>query len=123
MLLLLGTLMMLLLLLLRLLWTVEMLMLEGLHRPGSGSCCWLVTGMLRWAWHRCCCSAQPVLGQELVARHAQLSPPGLLVCNSRHSSRPVRSDKYLVLNQHQQSSHRIEPMRGELESVSDCDSH
>ena len=86
MLLLLGTLMMLLLLLLRLLWTVEMLRLEGLHWPGSGRRL-LVTGMLRWAWHRCCCSAQPVLGQELVARHAQLSPPGLLVCNSRHTVR------------------------------------
>ena len=84
MLLLLGTLMMLLLLLLRLLWTVEMLRLEGLHSPGSGRRL-LDTGMLRWAWHRC--SAQPVLGQELVTRHAQLSPPGLLVCNSGHTVR------------------------------------
>ena len=85
-------LLLLVLLLLLLLGTVDMLlrlMLEGLHWPGSGSCCWLVlvTGMLRWAWHRCCCSAQPVLGQELVTRHAQLSPPGLLVCNSGHTVR------------------------------------
>ena len=38
--------------------------------------------------------------------------------NSRSGGpRPVGSDKYLVFNLHQQSSHRIEPMRGEVESV------
>ena len=81
--LLLGTLKMVLLLLLG---TVDMLLLDSLHGPGSGRRLVLVTGMMRWAWHRCCCSAQPVLGQELVTRHAQLSPPGL-VCNSRHTVR------------------------------------
>ena len=45
-----------------------------------------------------------------------------------HSARPVGSDKYLVFNQHQLSSHcahahklldcYIEPIRGEIDSVS-----
>ena len=42
---------------------------------------------------------------------------GLFQVESAYYTRPVESDKYQVFNLHQQSSHRIEPMRGELESV------